>query len=173
MNASFILRSSDLPTFATGANSNGSTNNSSASSFTWNNIDMRLILGDLWDKYEYFNICLSSTVLSTSALTYASNDNKLGTIYMSGLDWTSNYDTGKKQRVPYVAIGYLNSGSISTTVGTIQYFNSLFSNSFRKSSPITNLTIFYNKISDNTPNVVATGSFPQVAFTFKVTPIIM
>lgn len=172
MNASFILRTSDLPTFANSPNSTGSTNNSSASSFTWNNIDMRLILGDLWDRYEYFNICLSSTVFSTATITYASNDNKMGCIYMSGLNWTSNYDTGKKQRVPYVPIGYLNSGSISSTVGTVQPFNSLFSNTFRKNDPITSLTIFYNKISDGTANVT-TAPFPQTAFTFKITPIVM
>jgi len=172
MNASFILRTSDLPTNANGANANGSTNNSSASSFTWNNIDMRLILGDLWDKYEYFNICLSSTLFSTATITYASNDNKIGCIYMSGLNWTSNYDTGRRQRVPYVPIGYLNSGSISSTAGTVQYFNSLFSNTFRKNDPITSLTIFYSKISDGTPNVT-TAPFPQVAFTFKVVPIVM
>ena len=52
MNASFILRTSDLPTFANSPNSNGSTNNSSASSFTWNNINIQLILVDLWDRYE-------------------------------------------------------------------------------------------------------------------------
>ena len=172
MNASFILRTSDLPTFANSPNSNGSTNNSSASSFTWNNIDLRLILGNLWDEYEYFNICLSSTLFSTATITYASNDNKMGCIYMSGLNWTSNYDTGKKQRVPYVPIGYLNSGSISSTVGTVQPFNSLFSNTFRKNDPITSLTIFYNKISDGTANVT-TAPFPQVAFTFKIIPIVM
>lgn len=173
MNASFILRTSDLPAFNAGANSNGSTNNGSASSFTWNNIDMRLILGDLWDKYEYFNICLYSSTFSTTALTYATNDNKMGAIYMSGLDWISNYDTGRKQRTPNVAIGYLNSNPFSTTTGSSVFFSSLFSNSFRKNNPITNLTIFYNKISDNTPNVTATGSFPQVAFMFKVTPIVI
>lgn len=172
MNSSFILRTSDLPTFATGANSNGSTNNVSASSFTWNNIDMRLILGDLWDKYEYYNICLASTVFSSAAITYATNDNKMGCIYMSGLDWTSNYDTGRKQRTPNVPIGYLASANISATSGVAQYFNVLFSNTFRKSSPITSLTIFYNRISDNTSNT-STAPFPQVAFIFKITPIII
>ena len=172
MNASFILRTSDLPTFATGANSNGSTNNVSASSFTWNNIDMRLILGDLWDKYEYYNICLASTVFSSGAVTYASNDNKMGCIYMSGLDWTSNYDTGRKQRTPNVPIGYLASANISATAGVAQYFNTLFSNSFRKNSPITTINIFYNRISDNTSNT-STAPFPQVAFIFKITPIVI
>ena len=173
MNASFILRTSDLPTFANSPNSNGSTNNSFASSFTWINIDMRLILGDLWDKYEYFNICLYSTVYSTTTITYATNDNKMGTIYMSGLDWISNYDTGRKQRTPNVAIGYLNSNPFSTTTGSTVFFSSLFSNSFRKNNPITDLTIFYNKISNNEPNTTGTGLFPQVAFMFKVTPIII
>ena len=170
MNASFILRTSDLPTAAAGANSNGSTNNGSASSFTWNNIDMRMILGDLWDKYEYFNICLASTIFSSGAITYATNDNKMGCIYMSGLDWTSNYDTGRKQRTPNVAIGYLASANILATAGVAQYFNTLFSNTFRKNSPITTINIFYNKISDNTSNT-ATAPFPQCAFIFKITPI--
>ena len=172
MNASFILRTSDLPTFANSPNSNGSTNNSSASSFTWNNIDLRLILGDLWDRYEYFNICLSSALYSTATITYASNDNKMSGIYMSGLNWTSNYDTGKKQRVPYVPIGYLASNPISSTVGAYYTFNTLFSNTFRRNDPITSLTIFYNKISDNTP-VVTTAPLPQTAFTFKIIPIVM
>lgn len=173
MNSTFILRTSDLPTFATGGNSNGSTNNGSASSFTWNNIDIRLILGELWDKYEYFNICLVSTIFSSANITYPTNDNKMGCIYMSGLDWTSNYDTGRKQRTPNVAIGYLNTSTITTSAGAVQYYNSLFCNTFRKNSPITNINIFYNKISDNTSNTATTGAFPQVLFVFKITPVTM
>ena len=37
-----------------------SSNNTSRTSFTWNNIDLRMLLGDMYDKYDRFNLCLNN-----------------------------------------------------------------------------------------------------------------
>ena len=40
------------------------TINGSKSNMSWSNINLRTLLGDMWDKYEYFN--LSLTEISTA-----------------------------------------------------------------------------------------------------------
>lgn len=169
--STFILRTSDLPTFANGANEKGSSNNSSHSSFTWNNIDFRAILGDMYDKYDYFNIALVSSTSGVSGATFPSNDNKMGIIYMSGLRWQNcNYDVLTKKKTEGACIGYINFSSLSTSVGTQIAYNNLSYNTMSKPSNIVNLTIYYNRIVDNTLTTTTTGTFPAMAFIFKVVP---
>lgn len=167
--ATFILRTSDLPTFANGANEKGSTNNASHSSFSWNNIDFKSILGNMWEKYDYFNIALVSNVSSPTTLTYTSNDNRIGMVYMDGLKWTgSNYDTGTKSNTTYAPIGSINFSTLTATVAVVNQYNSLFFNTFGKTEPYRKITIFYKRISDNLPNATATGTFPPTTFLFKI-----
>ena len=116
--ATFILKTSDLPTNAAGENATGSTNNTSGSSYTWKNIDMRVILGSMYNKYDEFNIGLVSVVSAVQPGTYTltSNNDKLGVLYMSGLRWLySNYDTGTKSRTNNACIGYINFSSLDYT----------------------------------------------------------
>lgn len=169
--ATFILRTSDLPTFANGANDKGSSNNASHSSFTWNNIDFRAILGDMYDKYDYFNIALVSSTSGVSGATFPSNDNKMGIIYMSGLRWQNcNYDILRKTKTEASCIGIINFSGLSAALGTQIAYNNLSYNTMSKPNNNVNLTIYYNKIVDGLSNTTTTGTFPAMAFVFKVVP---
>lgn len=173
--ATFILKTSDLPTNAAGENASGSTNNASGSSYTWKNIDMRVILGTMYDEYDNFNIGLVNSISTVQPATYTltTNNDKLGVLYMRGLRWRhSNYDCGSKSVVDNACIGYVNFSSLSTTVGTNIQYNTLNLNTFAKPHPIINLTIFFNRVSDNASNTLTAGAYPQMAFQFVVYPII-
>ena len=62
-NASLVLKTSDLTSksdYVYGVpyvNQSGSMN-AKGSSITWNNINLRTLLGDMYDRYDIFNICL-------------------------------------------------------------------------------------------------------------------
>ena len=53
--ARLVLKTSDLT-------ANSTTNNGSCdqyrTSFTWFNINLRMLLGDMYNQYDYFNITL-------------------------------------------------------------------------------------------------------------------
>lgn len=173
--ATFILRTCDLPTNASGENSSGATNNSSGSSYTWRNIDMRTILGDMYDKYDSFNIGLVNCVstVQPTGMTYPSNNDKIGILYMSGLRWlNSNYDCGSKTRTNNACIGYVNFAPLTTSVGTAIQYNNLSLNSISRPHANVNLTIFFNNVSANVSNSTSAQTFPQMAFQFVIYPII-
>ena len=39
---------------------NASSTNSIKTSFTWANINLRSLLGDMYDRYDRFNLCLNT-----------------------------------------------------------------------------------------------------------------
>ncbi len=167
--ASFTLRTADLPTFVAGANQYGSSNNSSHSSFTWLNVNIKSILGTMWDEYDYFNLALVSSLISTGAPTYATNDNKIGLIYMSGPKWiNSSYDVILKSLTNNACIGIMNVSTLSATVGVTSQYNQLNINTFSKGAPNMQMTIFYSRVSDNLSNATSSGTFPASTFTFKI-----
>jgi hypothetical protein len=169
--ATFILRTADLTT-----DSIGTVNNIYSSSFTWKSIDIKSILGTMWNDYDYFNIALvanAANVLSNAGTFTALSDQKLGTIYMSGLNWiNASYDTKTKTIKPEAPIGFINFSSVSTTVGSLIQYNGLNVSSFSKSSPITDITISYRSIVTDTVSTSAAGTtFPAQSFMFEIIPI--
>ena len=74
----------------------GFSNNANKTSTTWNNINLRTLLGDMYDKYDTFNICLD-TVTSASSLHYiyaTPNDTQVN-LRLSGLPLINNtYNIG-------------------------------------------------------------------------------
>jgi hypothetical protein len=73
--------------------------------FQWYNVDFKTILGDIWNKYEYFKISLNFFGSSLCASNNTSPDYRTFQIKMSGLGWVSSYDNLFKS----------NSGSVSFT----------------------------------------------------------
>lgn len=169
--ATFILRTCDLPSFASGSNQAGSSNNASHSSFTWNNIDLKSILGDLWDKYDFFNISLVSNISSTGNPTFNSTADRLGIVYMAGgsFKWQNcRYDTGTKSFTNNACIGFVNFSSLTTAIGTTVQYNRNSINTFSKGVPIGSINISYNRVSDNQPNTTISLTLPAMVFTFSV-----
>jgi len=63
-------------------------------SITWFNVSLKTVLGDMYDKYERFNIALNFIAGSQTGTSSGSSDNRIFTVKMGGLPWTSSYDVG-------------------------------------------------------------------------------
>jgi hypothetical protein len=151
-----VLKTSDLIS--------GVSKNSTNANMTWNNINLRHLLGDMWDKYENFNLQLVSinsgnqgNVISLPGGLFNSLN-----INISGFDFTA-YDTGRKLITQNVIIaGYID---VTTNIIT-----------FNKSSEIININIFYTINNSSYTNQtlmtflqgVGWGFFDQV-FIFRIT----
>ena len=107
---------------------NNGTSNNNRTSTTWNNINLRMLLGDMYEKYDLFNLCLNS-VSSGATLNniYKAPTDSNVLMRVSGIPFiNSTYNIGSSYNVstPYCTIASFNFGNVtvitgSTVVGSI------------------------------------------------------
>ena len=144
-NAGLVLRTIDIQ-IGTGenyradlinANNEIGTIQSNGQYLVFKNINMRILLGTLWDKYEMFNICLRTLAVSTSGNAI---NGVSCSIWMSGLNFVNqSYSVKTKTLVNECCLG----GNNFITTGTNGSVNHFPANSamFRKGKEVTDLVI--------------------------------
>ena len=133
---------------------------------TWQNIDLRCLLGDMYGKFDLFNLCLN-TVSTASAVanTGATNDDRNVLMTITGLPWINQtYNTLYQTNTVSTNLCTFQFVSSATTT---QYFYSNNVATFGKNQELVNITISYNRIVDNTQPATA-NPFPHVAFIFDI-----
>jgi hypothetical protein len=150
-----------------------SSNNANRTSFTWNNIDLRMLLGDMYNKYDRFNLCLNtiaSGLAGQAATTFFSAQvDAQVLVRVSGLPWINNgYNitaTSANNTGNTVIASFLFVNNSQQT----QYFYGSNMAVFGKNSDIASITIDYIRVSDlATPAVTNTYAFPHMAFIFDI-----
>ena len=117
--AVLVLRTCDLN--KTG-NISGIKADYNISPFTWKNINLRSVLGSMYDKYDLFNLCLSTissggvaVIGNTYQLSSDPNDNNVS-ILMSGLPFINNtYNTATQHNTIYTTLGCYQFPSLTAT----------------------------------------------------------
>jgi hypothetical protein len=166
-NATLILSSSSTI--------NPCVSNATKTQFTWSNINMRNIMGPMWEKYDMF--CLKVVSFSTvGAVTFIGGSNTGVLQYnMGGLSWANlQYETVymSQQWVPLgvlVMSGSANQWNITPT-NTGQSYN------FYKGTPTANLQIFLSNNDgiglDAIGNPSGGNTFNEIIFHFTIEPLI-
>ena len=181
------LRSEDLTKGTLGAN-NVSIDGVSdigicdfyTTNLTWNNINMRTVLGTMYDKYDDFNITLTQLAYGYSPTYGLSTSDRACNIYMNGLSFKNNtYSVLSKSNTPNILL-YTNVFSGSTVIGTsIQPVPDNTTFTFTKTDNV-NINIFYTRSYKNIASnyninhflLAGVGTtFPTVQFSFKITGI--
>ncbi len=173
MSATFVLKTYDLP-LTQGSNTIGSLNDIHRSSMTWRSVDIRSIIGTLWDKYTYFNITLVS-VLAPPIAFISGNSDLIGVVNLQGLQFVnSSYNTKTKVNDIVAQVGFIN---YKQNVPSVTANNANSSVMFQKGKPITDLTIYLNKITDGSlmkallftnGGGALDAMNPQLNFTFRI-----
>ena len=100
------------PTFADYLNTTVTTSkgqiSNSFSSFTWYNVNIRMILGDLYDKYDRFNICLNNICMGEQGGAAADQDYRAMQIKFLGLPFNSSYNQGTYSNTNQVILNCIN-----------------------------------------------------------------
>jgi len=143
--------------------------------FTWYNINLTFLLGDLYDQYDFFNMCLISVSLARcNALDPATADdndyeNRNVQIKMSGLPFMNQtYSQTTRNNNGVATIGVLN---IPTTAITTNQFYNNTSNviTFGKSQDLCSINIaFYRILDDEKPDLDANTENPNFVFIFTI-----
>ena len=151
--ASLILKTSDFTSqsdyvYGSPYDNGQFSSNAKMSSMTWKNINLRDILGDMYQKYEYFNICLNTVSTSQANVIDNNTDTRNVSLRLSGLNFNNQ---------GYVSKSLTNNGN-STLIGTFnfipnassaQYYYGCNIATFRKSSDIVDIKIEYPRILDD------------------------
>ena len=158
--ACLVLKTNVLPTNGT-TNSYG-TGNTTLSSFTWTNINLRTLLGDMFDKYDRFLLLLQNISQSLAA-AISSGDDRCILINMSGLSFVNSTYNQKLQSnsgalivCPYIFV--------SSNV-QCQIYNNFAVSTFIKQNDIVNISVNYTRIKDD---VAPTTTCPHMTFIFNI-----
>lgn len=172
-----------------GSSNDYGTANSTMTEMLFTNINMRVVMGDLYDSYNLYNIALTTVITPLSDLVAGTTDSdrKL-LVYMSGFGWRNNtYNFANRNNTNSSAIGVIKfpgtqpgtTGvsnidlSYTNTVATIQTNDAIFSGTFGKNDEIINIGITYRKaIYSGGSNIPATtNAYPSCTFVFTITGV--
>jgi hypothetical protein len=160
--ASLVLRSSDLTLNSTTQYGKCDQNRLT---MTWNNIDLRVLLGDMYDRYDLFNICLNTISTAAAGVVGLTADDRNNVVKLSGLPFinqTYSVKQGTNTSVCPISTFQFASG---TTVTQLFFSNNCYT--FGKSSLSCNLTIQYGRVLDDALPTTA-NAFPNVIFLFDI-----
>ena len=162
--ANFHLNTTDIDTQNTGnINNSYGIINEFRNDITWYNINFKTILGDMFNKYDKFNIRLCS-IMYSAALAPSTNASDLSLkINVNGLPFSN---------CTYHTIS--NSNTSRCIMGAFQLYpetNQLYFNddnvfTVDKLQETTNIRIYLSRLSDVAPVWVSLG--PQYDFYFRI-----
>jgi hypothetical protein len=144
------------------------TTNTLNTSCTWNNINIRTLLGPMYDKYDEFNICLNqiSQATAASAANLGNDPNCLNVnIVLSGLPFVNgsyNVATGHNVVSANALCTYT---FLPLNINTVSYYSSV-QRTFSKNIDVLSLTISLQKYDFSTP--ATTLAYPNMTYYFTI-----
>lgn len=157
-----VLKTSDLTLNTT--NSVGICD-ARRTNMTWLNINLRTLLGDMWDKYDNFNLILCQ-ITNDGGNPTANGVNALLNLNISGLPLVNGfYDTVNKMNTNTAIIGCFNQAQTNNTL-----YGGLNSITFNKTQEQVNLNLFYTSVSGQS-NATLLGNgltYLNATFIFKI-----
>ena len=160
---------------STSSSVNPCTINAQKTQFTFFNIDLKNVLGEMWEKYDIF--CLKPVSLTTfGTVVIGSGSQYNNTCFnLAGLDWTNiKYDTAlnSKKYVPIV----FSQASPPSPIQTIVITNTGQSFNFRKGQRFVDLE-FAISVADtigiqNFGVILAGNNYNDASFHFAFEPVI-
>ena len=134
--------------------------------FTWNNIDFKTILGDMYDKFDKFNIKFCSFQYTQQAIFGLSLNDRCLSINMYGLPFSNcTYDTKLNSNV-----SYFNSGSVilnQNVAGQTNFIDNNMCTIYSPRSPC-NIRINLTLLDNSTPATGAGTIYPHLSFYFRI-----
>ena len=149
-----------------------SSSNTNYTSFTWNNINLRTVLGNMYDEYDKFNLSLNSMACDFIFIDSGLNNDLPGydefeqnlIINLSGLPFINQtYDVKNKTNTNKVVLGSF----IFNGIPNNEQYTTSNNFTFSKNQELASITVYYSKL--NGTSIQAGGnSYPQVMFTFDI-----
>jgi len=137
--------------------------NSSRTEFTFRNIDLRNVMGAMWDKYDKFSLKVQSRYSLSPAVNSGGSQFNIIQTQMKGLSWINCFNEISAPGNQYIPILTAN---VTNSAVAILPINAGYAFNFRKSSPIVDLS-FIITISQNTSLVPASTNPAIITYGFS------
>ena len=155
---------------------NPCTINAQKTAFTFNNIDMKNVMGEMWDKYDQFALKLV-TLSTEGAVTLTNSVFGLISYNLRGLEWSNVIyeSTGSNTNKEWVPVAYVNIGPAVPTLNPL-IVNTGWSFNFKKGNRYENFE--FALAGTEYTNASQFGVFPagnnfnDVEFHFLFEPVI-
>ena len=139
------------------------TVNALRNDFTFYNVDLRTILGTMYDTYDKFNIKLSSVIYSSQTPFGTGADDRCLKVNMSGLPFCNSSYHQKYNNTGYTTVGSLN---LVQSNSNGSYFNDDNVFTIWKPQANANIRIYLTSMYDVAP--ASAGIYPHFDFYFRI-----
>ena len=176
--ARFTLTTVILPSGTLAPNTYGALlTQTTKQSMMWTNIDLVTIMGnEMWEKYDYFNLTLSTGTMGIVGNLPTANASRMLTVNMKGLQFVNcNYSISQRCNSNTTQIGYFKMSG-ANSIACIDNNSSLDTRMFQKGSRYVDLYITLNTVLDGSlpdPTGLNTGNFPHQIYNLRIDPVIM
>ena len=142
--ALLVLKTQEL---TNGSTTSAGTADTLGTTFTWNNINLRVLLGDMYDQYDRFNLNLNTVATAKSPSYLAVTEGERYTyIIIAGLPWiNSSYAVSSSGSTNATVIASMFIGSATQNT---QYFYGNNTTTFTKNQDVCNITISFLRVLD-------------------------
>lgn len=138
---------------------------------TWNNVNMNMALGTMYNKYNTFNLILKTVIMPAGA-SLTSTSNLILSYYLTGLNvknGTYDYSFGGQTSRAYIGSSMLGS-TLATAANASITYTSLIPVTFTKAE-LANLSIYIRNIDGNeiTSGAAVNDTLPSgITFVFQI-----
>ena len=162
-NATLILKTSDL---TPGQTTTMGVCDAYRQNMTWYNINLRTVLGDLYDIYDYFNLSLYFISTDTTGTVVSSAD-KCVYMKIGGLPFSNQtYNVTNKANGTLCTMATF--GFTANTSVQQNFYGSGFM-TFAKNQELVNINIQYTRLQDDVPyNGTGSFTYPNTVFIFHI-----
>ena len=172
LSSTLVLQTADLTVDST---NNIGICDANKTNFTWINLNLRTLLGDMYDKYDRFAIvpikCHTGNVGVATGFGATEYD-RVVSLNISGLPFTNNvYDTALKTNSNHITFQTLYINNTASTNSSVNGGSIL---TFTKNQELVNLNIYYKRLTKNgntPPNydiISGTVAYPDAIFIFNI-----
>lgn len=171
-----MLSESGSLILSTSSTTNPCTINAQKTDFTFSNINMRNVVGEMWDKYDVFAMKVVSSSIGGTITAISGSTTGVICYNMAGFTWENiHYDTAYMSQ-QYVPIIVYNAQPTSNNINSV-ISNTGQSYNFRKGGDLVNLNFTITNVSNiggpSTFGVITAGNiFNDVVFHLVFEPVI-
>jgi hypothetical protein len=142
--------------------------NANFSQWTYKNIDLKAVLGPMWDKYNKFIIKLQQ-INTNGTLTYTNSSSGSFSYNLAGLDWINLYYEAGQSSQRFAPVANIQIPS-STSNNMFILPNPGVGFNFRKGAQIVDLEFRIYQVISNNFNVITTDTYNNNQMTFTIEP---
>jgi len=162
-NASLVLKTSDL---TAGSTTNIGSCDAYKSNMTWYNINLRTVLGELYDKYDYFNLSLYFISTDTTCNLQNAAD-RCTFMKIGGLPF-SNQTYNQANRTNG-SLAVMSTFAFTNFTSVQQNFYGSGFMTFAKNQDLVNINIQYTRLQDDLSySAGGAYTYPNTTFIFHI-----